>query len=175
MSHLGLSITLSLSQSSYTGLSNSSPPFHSTDCSWEENTCGLMSTNSTWSRDEWAQPSRTDYVVLISAYIKASAETESLTTPSVLNFFFLWMFEPEPAVFMCRPNRFSRRKKCDTLVGSSVSAKARWTKTIVLADCGHLSTAAASIWPGGQDPLTHPLLFVFKSVQQRGLQPGRTA
>lgn len=45
---------------------------------------GLLSENSTFSQDELAQ----DCVILVSAYIKASAETESLTTPSIR--FFFW-------------------------------------------------------------------------------------
>ena len=43
----------------------------------------ILSTNPTCSQDEWARLPHADYVFLISAYIKASVETESLTTPSV--------------------------------------------------------------------------------------------
>ncbi len=57
-----------------------------TDRSWKEKYLEIgvyVSTNSTCSQDEWARPPHADYVILIPAYIKASAETESLTTPSV--------------------------------------------------------------------------------------------
>lgn len=125
---------------------------------------GLMTANSTFSQDEWAQ----DYVILISAYIKASAETESLTTPSV---WFFYTFEPKPAVFTTRTNRSST-------VNVTLQFKAaRWQSqgnknnyfsrllSFINSSCTHLAT--------GYGLLTHPLLFVLNPVQQRGSSRGR--
>lgn len=59
---------------------------------------GSLLTNSTRSQDEWAWLSLKDYAILISAYIKASVGTESLTAPSVWGFFFSCMSQNQQSL-----------------------------------------------------------------------------
>lgn len=97
--------------------------------------------------------------------------TESLTTPSVWFFFFFLYVWAEASGFYVQTEQICCCK-CDTPVQSSTSANQVNENnyfcrllSFISSSCTHLA--------GGHAPLTHPLLFVFKSVQQRGCSRGK--